>query len=101
MSAVAAPQDLVERSHFCNDGVQNASGVPHLRCALSGAQVTRVPLDQRFTQRFGQPYAVTHRADIHAVFLKACQGDNLITLETQSNPKTPGTIVLQGTLAGV
>jgi hypothetical protein len=25
----------------------------------------------------------------------------LITLETQSNPKTPGTIVLQGTLAGV
>ena len=25
----------------------------------------------------------------------------LITLETQSNPKTPGTIVLQGTLTGV
>jgi 3-hydroxybenzoate 6-monooxygenase len=58
-------------------------GALEMRCALSGAQVTRVPLDQRFTQRFGQPYAVTHRADIHAVFLKACQGHNLVTLETQ------------------
>ena len=32
--------------------------------------------------RFGQPYAVTHRADIHGTFLRACQGSNLITLET-------------------
>ncbi|HWF93809.1 MAG TPA: 3-hydroxybenzoate 6-monooxygenase [Xanthobacteraceae bacterium] len=58
-------------------------GALEMRCALSGRQVTRVPLDQRFTERFGQPYAVTHRADIHAVFLKACQGNNLVTLETQ------------------
>ena len=35
-----------------------------------------------FIKRFGQPYAVTHRADIHGTFLKACQGSNLITLET-------------------
>ncbi|HET9686431.1 MAG TPA: FAD-dependent monooxygenase, partial [Pseudolabrys sp.] len=33
-------------------------------------------------KRFGQPYGVTHRADIHGTFLKACQGSNLITLET-------------------
>jgi salicylate hydroxylase len=58
-------------------------GALEMRCALSGAQVTRVPLDQRFTERFQQPYAVTHRADIHAVFLKACAGNNLVTLETQ------------------
>jgi 2-polyprenyl-6-methoxyphenol hydroxylase-like FAD-dependent oxidoreductase len=58
-------------------------GALEMRCALSGAQVTRVPLDQRFTDRFQQPYAVTHRADIHAVFLKACEGNNLVTLETQ------------------
>jgi 2-polyprenyl-6-methoxyphenol hydroxylase-like FAD-dependent oxidoreductase len=58
-------------------------GALEMRCALSGAQVTRVPLDERFTERFQQPYAVTHRADIHAVFLKACQGNNLVTLETQ------------------
>lgn len=54
-----------------------------MRCALSGEQVTRIPLDQRFTDRFHQPYAVTHRADIHGVFLRACQGNNLVSLETQ------------------
>jgi salicylate hydroxylase len=54
-----------------------------MRCALTGRQVARVPLDQRFTDRFQQPYAVTHRTDIHAVFLKACQGNNLVTLETK------------------
>ena len=58
-------------------------GALEMRCALTGRQVTRVPLDQRFTDRFQQPYAVTHRSDIHAVFLKACLGNNLVTLETQ------------------
>ena len=56
-------------------------GALEMRCALSGKQVTRVPLDQGFTDRFQQPYAVTHRSDIHAVFLKACQGNDLVTLE--------------------
>jgi 2-polyprenyl-6-methoxyphenol hydroxylase-like FAD-dependent oxidoreductase len=58
-------------------------GAMEMRCALTGRQVTRIPLDQRFTDRFQQPYAVTHRADIHAVFLNACQDNNLVTLETQ------------------
>jgi salicylate hydroxylase len=53
-----------------------------MRCALSGELVTRIPLDGRFIDRFQQPYAVTHRADIHAAFLKACAGNNLVTLET-------------------
>jgi salicylate hydroxylase len=52
-----------------------------MRCALTGERITRLPLDARFTERFEQPYAVTHRADIHAVFLKACQTSNLVTLE--------------------
>jgi 2-polyprenyl-6-methoxyphenol hydroxylase-like FAD-dependent oxidoreductase len=58
-------------------------GALEMRSALTGAQVARIPLDQRFIDRFQQPYAVTHRADIHAVFLKACQGNDLVTLETQ------------------
>jgi 3-hydroxybenzoate 6-monooxygenase len=58
-------------------------GALEMRSALTGVQVARIPLDQRFIDRFQQPYAVTHRADIHAVFLKACQGNNLVTLETQ------------------
>lgn len=53
-----------------------------MRCALSGELVTRLPLGEGMTARFGQPYAVSHRADIHGVFLKACQGSNLISLET-------------------
>jgi 2-polyprenyl-6-methoxyphenol hydroxylase-like FAD-dependent oxidoreductase len=53
-----------------------------MRCALSGDRVTRIPLGEGMAKRFGQPYAVSHRADIHGVFLKACQDSNLITLET-------------------
>jgi salicylate hydroxylase len=52
-----------------------------MRDALSGEIITRVPLDERFAAKFQQPYAVTHRADIHGVFLRACQGNNLVSLE--------------------
>jgi salicylate hydroxylase len=53
-----------------------------MRDALTGKLITRIPLDDAFVRRFGQPYGVTHRADIHGAFLKACQNSNLITLET-------------------
>jgi 2-polyprenyl-6-methoxyphenol hydroxylase-like FAD-dependent oxidoreductase len=53
-----------------------------MRCALSGERVTRMPLDERFLARFEQPYAVTHRHDIHGAILKACRDNNLVTLET-------------------
>ena len=54
-----------------------------MRCALSGEKVIRIPLEgEGFAQRFQYPYAVTHRADIHGALLRACQGNNLITLET-------------------
>src|SRR4249919_2801542 len=53
-----------------------------MRDALTGKLITNIPLGDTFFKRFGQPYAVTHRADIHSAFLKACQNSNLITLET-------------------
>jgi 2-polyprenyl-6-methoxyphenol hydroxylase-like FAD-dependent oxidoreductase len=53
-----------------------------MRDAVTGKLIANIPLDGKFIERFGQPYAVTHRADIHATFLKACQSSNLITLET-------------------
>ncbi|AXK80052.1 3-hydroxybenzoate 6-monooxygenase [Pseudolabrys taiwanensis] len=54
-----------------------------MRDALTGKLITAVPLSEAFQKRFGnQPYAVTHRADIHGTFLKACQDNDLITLET-------------------
>jgi 3-hydroxybenzoate 6-monooxygenase len=60
-----------------------------MRCALSGDLVTRIPLDdRRFLERFKHPYAVTHRADIHAAILNACLNDNRVTLETQRTVET-------------
>src|SRR5450631_2970142 len=53
-----------------------------MRDAVTGKLITNIPLAAAFFERFGQPYAVTHRADIHATFLKACQASNLIALET-------------------
>jgi salicylate hydroxylase len=54
-----------------------------MRDALTGGLVLRIPLaDPRFLDRFKQPYAVTHRADLHAAFLDACRDNNLVTLET-------------------
>jgi salicylate hydroxylase len=53
-----------------------------MRDALSGELITRIPLGDAFLKRFGQPYAVTHRADIHGVFLRACQGSHPVSLET-------------------
>jgi 2-polyprenyl-6-methoxyphenol hydroxylase-like FAD-dependent oxidoreductase len=53
-----------------------------MRDALSGERVVRIQLDTpEFEERFKQPYAVIHRHDIHGVFLRACQSNNLITLE--------------------
>ncbi len=54
-----------------------------MRDALTGESIVRIPLGERFSTHFGQPYAVSHRADIHAVFLDACQRNNLVSLETK------------------
>src|ERR1044072_6939985 len=40
-----------------------------MRDAAAGELVVRIPLADAFVARFGEPYAVTHRADIHGVFL--------------------------------
>ena len=67
-----------------------------MRDALTGKLITNIPLGDAFLKRFGQPYAVTHRADIHGTFLKACQTSNLITLETNRRVD----VVTQEPLAG-
>ena len=52
-----------------------------MRDAVTGKVITQMPLGAQCQARFGEPYAVTHRHDIHAVFLNACRGNNLVTLE--------------------
>jgi 3-hydroxybenzoate 6-monooxygenase len=52
---------------------------------VSGEKVIDVPLDERFAKRFGNPYAVTHRADIHGSLLDGCKAQpDLIDLRTNA-----------------
>jgi salicylate hydroxylase len=48
--------------------------------ALSGEQLTHVPVGEAVQQRFGHPYAMMHRADLHEVLLDACRASALISL---------------------
>jgi len=52
---------------------------------VSGEKVADIPLDKRFARRFGNPYAVTHRADIHGSLLDGCKAvPGLIELRTDT-----------------
>ena len=52
---------------------------------VSGERVIDIPLDERFAKRFGNPYAVTHRADIHGSLLDGCKAlPELIELRTNT-----------------
>jgi 2-polyprenyl-6-methoxyphenol hydroxylase-like FAD-dependent oxidoreductase len=48
--------------------------------ALTAEEITHVDLREAFRARFGNPYAVVHRGDLHAVFLQACRSHDLIEL---------------------
>ena len=50
--------------------------------ALSGEEITRIPLGEDFRACFGNPYAVVHRGDLHGVFLRACEANDLVALRT-------------------
>ncbi len=52
--------------------------------ALSGEEITRIPLDEPFRQRFGNPYAVVHRGELHRVLLDACRARPDVALHTSS-----------------
>src|SRR3954470_24480264 len=49
--------------------------------ALTGEQVTRIPGEQALRARFGHPYIVIHRVDLHRVLMDACKAFSNITLE--------------------
>src|SRR5207247_9737807 len=52
---------------------------------VSGEKIIDIPLDARFAKRFGNPYAVTHRADIHGSLLDGCKAlPGLIELRTKT-----------------
>src|SRR3974390_974424 len=74
---------VLEKIGLKDAGLADAHRPPaqEMRDALTGKLIVRIPLEEAFFQRFGEPYAVPHRADIHGTFLKACQNSNLVTLE--------------------
>jgi 3-hydroxybenzoate 6-monooxygenase len=54
-----------------------------LRDALSGAELTRQRLDTEFVERYGAPYIVLHRADLHETLLNAVAAGGATLLTSQ------------------
>jgi 2-polyprenyl-6-methoxyphenol hydroxylase-like FAD-dependent oxidoreductase len=55
--------------------------------ALTAEEITHIPLDEPFRRRFGNPYAVVHRGDLHAILLRACEASPYVDLRTRSEVK--------------
>ena len=50
--------------------------------ALDEFQVGRIPTGEAFRARFGNPYAVIHRADVHKSLLEGAQASDRIEVQT-------------------
>ena len=66
--------------------------------ATSGDKITTVALGAKFRERYGYPYAVMHRSDLHQHLLRACQDRPNISMETS---RTAVEVVDLGTTAKV
>ncbi|MFZ2106351.1 MAG: FAD-dependent monooxygenase [Roseiarcus sp.] len=49
---------------------------------LSGEEIVHIPLDAAFRERFRNPYAVVHRADLHLALLEAAKKSGLVEIRT-------------------
>ena len=56
----------------------------NLMDATDASEVARIETGSRFRERFGNPYAVIHRADIHLSILEAVQNNPLIQFRTST-----------------
>jgi 3-hydroxybenzoate 6-monooxygenase len=52
--------------------------------ALTGESIASVPLGEPFRKRFGNPYAVVHRGDLHGILLKACRASPFVQIRTSA-----------------
>ncbi len=53
--------------------------------ALADGEITHIDLGEAFRRRFGNPYGVVHRGDLHGVLLKGCRDHALIALRTSAD----------------
>jgi 2-polyprenyl-6-methoxyphenol hydroxylase-like FAD-dependent oxidoreductase len=52
--------------------------------AVDGCEILNIECGEAFKRRFGNPYAVAHRADIHGALLEGCREQPLVSLRTLS-----------------
>ena len=52
--------------------------------AIDAYQVGKIPTGEAFRQRFGNPYAVIHRADVHLSLLEGAQETGLVDFHTST-----------------
>ena len=52
--------------------------------AVDGAVVAEVPLGESFRARFGNPYAVMHRADVHGSLVEGARAEARIAIRTST-----------------
>jgi salicylate hydroxylase len=52
--------------------------------AIDASEVVSVPVGEEFRRRFGNPYAVSHRADLHRSILESVEKTPSITLHTST-----------------
>ena len=52
--------------------------------ALTAEEIVHIDLGEKFRARFGNPYAVVHRGDLHGVLLRACRESPKIDLRVNS-----------------
>lgn len=55
-----------------------------LMSAVSGDEISRIPLGPNFLKRFGFPYAVVHRAKLHQILLDLCKSSDLVDFRLNS-----------------
>lgn len=49
--------------------------------AVTGKTIATIDLGEQFVARYGYPYVVAHRVDLHAALLEGCRESGLVTLE--------------------
>jgi salicylate hydroxylase len=52
--------------------------------ALTAEEIVHIDLGEKFRARFGNPYAVVHRGDLHGVLVRACRENRNIDLRVNS-----------------
>ena len=52
--------------------------------SMADGEICHIDLGEAFRKRYGNPYAVVHRGDLHGVLLKGCRADPLIELRVSS-----------------